>query len=130
MLKKLLSLTAVLLLANLIPIVCVHGQENKEQKGSEYKTKQKLSKLGRDAPVLLKLDDGSKVSGRIESIGENSFVLAVPVKGDRTARLTNPVVISYSQIRQVKFVGSTGGANLGPGFLAAGALILVLVLVR
>jgi hypothetical protein len=130
MLKRRLSL--ILTLLSISPIVVTHAYAaaDKGQKQPASKTKQKISRLGVDTLVIVKLDDGRKLSGRIGEIGEDNFVLLAPVKGDRTARQTNRIVITYSEVKQVKYDGPAGGANLGPGFLVAGVVILLIALIR
>lgn len=130
MLKKLSSLMLVLLSIGQIVAAPAYGKGKRDQDRSTSKVKQKITKLGVDTSVIVKLEDGRKLAGRIGEIGEDSFVLRAPVKGDRTARLTNPIVITYSEIKQVKDAGSSGGANLLPGFLIAGAVILLVKLIR
>jgi hypothetical protein len=130
MLKKLLSLMLILLSSGALAIDSVYGKNPQGQDQSVAKIKREISKLGVEAAVIVKLYDGRKLSGRIGEIGEDSFVLRAPVKGDRTATLTNRIVITYSEVKQVKYAGSSGGANLLPGFLIAGAVILLIKLIH
>jgi hypothetical protein len=130
MLKKLSSLMLILLSIGPIAVTSAYGKANKDQKPSASKAKQKISKLGLDSSVIVKLDDGRKLSGRIGEIGEDSFVLRAAVKGDRTARLADRILITYSEVKEVKYDGPSGGANLGPGLLIAGAVILLINLIR
>ena len=130
MLKKLSSLMLILLSIGQIAAAPAYGKGQRNQDLSTSKVKQRISKLGVDTSVIVKLEDGRKLAGRIGEIGDDSFVLLAPVKGDRTARLTNPIVIPYSEIKQAKYDGPSGGANLLPGFLVAGAVILLVKLIR
>ena len=130
MLKKLLLFMLILLSSGAIAVAPAYGEGNEDQKPAASKAKQKISKLGVGTSVIVKLDDGRKLSGRIGEIGEDSFALHAPVKGDKTARLTNRIVVTYSEVKQIKYDGPTGGANLGPAFLIAGALFLLIKLLR
>ena len=130
MLKKNLSLMLILLLSCMLAVDCVYGKNPKGQDQSMAKIKREISKLGVDAPVIVRLYDGRKLSGRIGEIGEDSVVLWTPVNGDRTAKLTNRIVITYAEIKQVKDDGSSGGANLGPAFLIVGVVILLKTLIH
>jgi hypothetical protein len=123
--KRFLSLMLILLSSSALALDSVYGKDRGVQDQSVTKIKREISKLGVDAAVIVKLRDGSKLSGRIGEIGEDSVVLRVPVKGDRTATLTNRIVISYSEVKEVRYAGSSGGANLGPAFLIVGAILLI-----
>ena len=127
MLKKLSSLILIFLSIGPIAFTDAYAASKHQE---QAKAKQKISKLGVDTTVFVKLDDGRKLSGRIGEIGEDSFVLLAPVKGDRTARQTDRIVITYSEVKQVKYDGPGGGANLGPGFLIAGAVNFLIALIR
>ena len=126
--KKLASVVLIFLSIVHVAGVAAYGKGNKDKDLS--KVKQRISKLGVDTSVIVKLEDGRKLAGRIGVIGEDSFVLRTPVKGDRTARLTDPIVINYFEIKQVKYDGPSGGANLGPAFLITGLVILLVRLSR
>jgi hypothetical protein len=128
--KKISSLLLSLLLVIACAANTAFARNNQDQHSAAAKSKQEISKLGVDAFVTVRLDDGRKVSGRIGEIGDDTFALLVPVKGDRTAKLTDRIVISYAEVKQVKSEGSSGGANLGPAFLVAGAVILLIVIAR
>jgi hypothetical protein len=131
MMKKLLSLMLILLSGSVFAVDSVWGKDPVGQDQLAAKIKREICKLGVDAPVTLKLRDGSKLSGRIGEIGEDSVVLLTPVKGDRTARLTNRIVITYVEVRQVKYAGRPSqGANLGPAFLIFGVVILLKTLIH
>lgn len=123
--KNILSLMLLMLLSNGVVLSPALASNHQEETGHANKLKQKLSRFGTGHNVVVKLGDGSKLSGRIETIGEESFVLLTPVTGDRTARLTNRVEINYLEVKQVKSNETYGGANLGPAFLIAGAIFLL-----
>ena len=125
MLKKILSLMLILLSSGALVVDSVYGKKPGGQDQSVAKIKREISKLGVDAPVTVKLIDGRKLNGRIGEIGEDSVVLRIPVKGDRTARQTNLLVITYAEVKQVSYAGSSGGANLGPAFLIVGVILLI-----
>jgi len=123
MLKKVLSLMLVVLSSGALALGPVYGNSPQSEDHGAAKMKRNISKLGVHAPVILKLIDGRKLSGNIAEIDGDTFVLLEPAPGD--ARLTNRKVIAYAEVQQVKYNGSTGGANLGPAFLIAGVVILL-----
>ncbi len=125
MLEKLLSLMLILLLSGAVAIDSVCGQSPTGQDQAVAKIKREIGKLGVGAPVLVKLSDGRRQVGTIRDIDDDSFVLLVGVKGDRTAKLTNRMVIKYSEVKQVRSAGSSGGANLGPAFAIFGVILLI-----
>lgn len=125
MLKKILSLMLILLSSGALAVDSVYGKKAGGQDQSVAKIKREISKLGVDAPVTVRLIDGRKLNGRIGEIGEDSVVLRIPVKGDRTAMQTNLLVITYAEVKQVSYARSSGGANLGPAFLIVGVILLV-----
>ncbi|HJQ23344.1 MAG TPA: hypothetical protein VKA60_05470 [Blastocatellia bacterium] len=116
MLKNLSSLTLSMLLIGAIAVGQAYGKANKDQERAA-KTKQKISKLGVSAPVIVKMTDGRKLNGNVLEINDASFVLLSGAQRDR-------IDISYSEVKQVKYNGSTGGAHHGRDFLVAVALIL------
>lgn len=122
MLKRLLSFLLCLSFA-VIAIAPAYGNESNDQDKAARKTKQKISKLGLNAPVIVKVEDSRELKGYIAEIDDDDFVLLTSKNGDR-------MVISYREVKQVKYIGSTGGANLLPGFLIAGAAILLIRLLR
>ena len=122
MLKKLLSFLLCLSFTA-IAVAPTYGKESNDQDKEARKTKQKISKLGLNAPVIVKVEDSRELKGYIAEIDDDGFVLLTSKNGDR-------MVISYREVKQVKYIGSTGGANLLPGFLIAGAAILLIRLLR
>jgi hypothetical protein len=116
--RKLLSLMLILVASCEFTVAPVFGRSNEGHDKAAAKIKQKITRLGEDAPVLVKLADATKLSGRIGDIDANSFVIRVGPSG-------NEKVINYSEVQQVTYVGSTGGANLGPAFLVFIAVVVV-----
>ena len=122
MLKRLLSLLLCLSFTT-IAVVPTYGKEINDQDKEARKTKQKISKLGLNAPVIVKVEDSRELKGYIAEIDDDGFVLL-------TSKNSNRMVISYREVKQVKYIGSTGGANLLPGFLIAGAAMLLIRFLR
>ena len=123
MLHKLLSLMLILIASYEFTVAPVFGESGETHEKAAAKIKQKITRLGVDAPVMVKLADATKRNGRIVDIAENSFVIRVGASGDEQ-------IINYSEVRQVTFAGSTGGANLGPAFLVFIAVVVVTKLLR
>src|SRR5262249_26301497 len=100
MLKKVLSF---LLIVSFCPIAVApaYGKESNDQDKAARKTKQKIGKLGLNAPVIVKVEDGRELKGYIAEIDDEGFVLLTSKNGDR-------MVISYREVKQVKYIGSTG----------------------
>lgn len=122
MLKRLFSLLLILSFTA-IAVASAYGKDNDDPDKAARKTKQKISKLGLHAPVIVKVADGRELNGEIAKIDDDSFVLL-------TGRNYDRIVMTYREVKQVKYIGSTGGANLLPGFLIAGAAILLIKLLR
>jgi hypothetical protein len=122
MLKKLFSLLLIFSFTA-IAVAPAYGKESDDQDKAARKTKQKISQLGLNAPVIVKIADGRELNGEIAEIDDDKFVLLTGKNYDR-------IVIKYREVKQVKYIGSTGGANLLPGFLIAGAAILLIKLLR
>ena len=123
MLKRVSSLTLILLAMGTVAVGHAYGKENKNQEHAASKIKQKLDKFGLSAPVIVKATDGREWNGSLVEIADDRFVLLSGAQRDR-------IVIPYSEVKQVKYNGSTGGANLGPAFLVAGAVVLLIHLLR
>jgi hypothetical protein len=122
MFKKLYSLLLILSFTA-IAVAPAAGKEGDDQDKAARKAKQQISKLGLHAPVIVKVADGGELNGRIGEIDGDSFVLLTGKSYDR-------IVITYREVKRVKYIGSTGGANLLPGFLIAGAAIFLIKLLR
>ncbi len=121
--RKLLSLTLILLASCEFAVAPAFGNANDSHDKAAAKIKQKIIRLGLDAPLIVKLDDDRKLNGRIGEINDDSFVIRVGASGDEQ-------VINYSEVRQVTYAGSAGGANLGPAFLVFIAVVVVTKLLR
>ena len=121
--NKLLSSMLILLASGPLTITPVFGQSRESHEKAAAKIREKIAKLGVKAPVNVKLRDATNLNGQIEELDDDSFVLRVGANGDEQ-------VISYSDVQQVSYVGSTGGANLGPAFVVFGAVILLIKLLR
>lgn len=121
--RKLLSLMLILIASGALTGAPVFGKSSETHEKAAAKIKHKITRLGVDAPVMVKLADATKLNGRIGEINENSFLIRLGANGDEQ-------VIKYSDVQQVNYVGSTGGANLGPAFLVFGAVILLIKLIH
>ena len=123
MLPRLLSTMLILLMSGELTVAPAVGKSNDSHDKAAAKIKQKITRLGVDAPVMVRLADATKLNGRIADIDASSFVVRVGAGGDEQ-------VINYSEVQQVNYVGSTGGANLGPAFLVFIAVVVVTRLLR
>ncbi|HXU07977.1 MAG TPA: hypothetical protein VN743_03195 [Blastocatellia bacterium] len=121
--RRLLSLMLILIASGEFTFAPVFGKSNDSHDKAAAKIKQKIIRLGVDAPLTVKLDDDRKLNGRIGEINDDSFVIRVGASGDEQ-------VINYSEVQQVTYAGSTGGANLGPAFLVFIAVVVVTKLLR
>ena len=124
MFKQLVTLILAVILVQLIcsPKVIAGTLSEKEARFAE-KVKAGIGKLGtgKDAQVKLKLRDGTKLSGYISEVNENSFVVVESKTGKATT-------VSYPQVKQVKGNNLSGGAwfVIGVGIIVA---VVVVVLV-
>ena len=121
--RKLLSLMLILIASGALTVAPVFGKSGQTHEKTTAKIKQRITRLGVDAPVMVKLANATKLNGRIGEINENSFVIRVGANGDEQ-------VINYSDVQQVNYAGSTGGANLGPAFLVFGAVVILIKLIH
>lgn len=121
--RKLLSLMLILIASGEFTVAPVFGKSGETHEKAAAKIKHKVTRLGVDAPVTVKLAGATKLNGRIVDIDENSFVIRLGANGDEQ-------IINYSEVQQVNYVGSTGGANLGPAFLVFIAVVVVTKLLR
>ena len=119
MLKKLMSMSLIVLVMNLaVASVFAETNEEKEAKFTE-KVRAQVTKLGigKDARIDVKLKDGTKVKGYVSQINETGFV----VMNEKTA---TPMEVAYPQTKQVK------GNNLSTGVkIAIGVAVVFLALV-
>jgi hypothetical protein len=79
-----------------------------------------VEKVGFDERVAVKLNDGTKLKGRITGIADDQFVIT-----DQTGAATR---IPYSNIKRVVKHDDTTGSHLGTLALGVGALVGVLAL--
>ncbi len=115
--KKILSLTLITLLTQMLFVHSTFAG-NKEEKFAE-KVKAEVAKLGTgtDAKIKLKLKDGTKIKGYIMEANENQFVVM-------NAKTGQAVPVAYLQVGQAK------GNNLSTGtivLLGFAAFIVVLI---
>lgn len=132
MFKKVLSLTLIALLINVIGVMPVRaGARVVEQTSNIEKVKENIRKLGvgEDARVELKLWDGRKLKGYIREAGVDNFIIADAKTGEVTT-------VTYAQVRQVKGRNHLSAAKVGlnlakgaaiVGAIALGAMLLVLI---
>jgi hypothetical protein len=123
MLHKLVSLMLILVTGGALAVGSVFGNPNERPDKAAAKIKQRIIRFGESAPVIVTLGDNSKLNGRIGEIDQNSFVLREGANGEEQ-------LISYSAVQKVTYVGSAGGANLGPAFLVFIAVVVVTRLLR
>ncbi len=113
--KKIISLTLITLLTQLLFVHSTFAG-TKEEKFSE-KMKTEISKIGtgQDAKVKLKLKDGTKIKGYIMEANENQFV----VMNTKTGQA---LPVAYPQVGQAK------GNNLSTGVvIVIGVAVLIAV---
>ena len=125
MIKKLLTLTLAVVTIYLVCQRSTPAQTDKQAAQFSH-VKHEVEKLGFDAKVEVRLQDGSTLKGRISGIAEDQFVIT-----DKHGTATK---IPYSNARRVmKDFGSTRSQA---GFLAlsvgalAGAIALIVVFGR
>ena len=132
MFKKVLSLTLVVLLINVIGMKPVQaGAQVVGQTRNVEKVKENIRKLGTGeaARVELKLWDGRKLKGYIREASADDFSIV-------DARTRAATTLTYAQVRQVKGSNSLTAAKVGltiakgvaiVGVVALAAMLLVLV---
>ncbi len=116
MLKKILSLTVLVLVMNFAIAPSVFAK-NKESEFAE-KVKTEISKLGtgQDAKIKVKLKDGTKIKGYVSEISESQFTVINAKTGQATQ-------VPYPQVKQVK------GNNLSGGVVIAIAVVAAVVFI-
>jgi hypothetical protein len=120
MLKKLLSLSLVILLLPAVNAVSILAQKGQVDSPVE-KIKANVAKrgVGKKARVTVKLRDGSKPKGYISQAGEESFTLTDSKSGQSKT-------LAYVDVLQVK---GQGGLSLGAKLaIAAGITVGALAL--
>jgi hypothetical protein len=123
MLKPLAKPMLILLAIGAIAVAPVDGKSNKDQPPTAAKIKKKIRQFGVNSPVTVRLTDGREVNAQVVEINDDTFVLSAGSPPDT-------ITVAYSEVKQVKYTGSTGGANFGPAFLIAGAVMLLIKLLR
>jgi hypothetical protein len=122
MLKKLLSLTSVVLLlhaANAMPIP-VYAQAGQGERRIEKIKANVEKRVGKKSRVTVKLQDGSKLKGRITQAGEDSFTLTDSKTGQTST-------LSYKDVTEVKGQGLSLGAKIAIGVgIAVVALVIII----
>ena len=123
MLKKILSMTIVMLVVNLalVPFAFASDNPEKEAKFAE-KVKTEITKLGTgtDAKVKVKLKDGTKLEGYVLEIKDVGFTVMDKKTG-------NSVPVSYPSVKQVKGNNLSSGVIVAIGF-AAFFVVIILIL--
>jgi hypothetical protein len=121
MLKKLLSLTLVVLLLHAVNAgpVLAFAQAGQGERRVEKVKADVAKKVGKKSNVTVKLQDGSKLKGRITQAGEDSFTLTDSKTGQ-------PSTLAYRDVTQVRGPGISLGAKIA---IAVGIAVVVFVLV-
>jgi hypothetical protein len=128
MFKKILSLTLVALLLNVLLVSPARaGAQVVGQTPNAEKVRESIRKLGTGdaARVELKLWDGKKLRGYIRDAGQESFV----VTDEKTGAFET---VAYSQVKQVKghnnLTAAKVGLTLAKGAAIVGAVALAFTL--
>jgi hypothetical protein len=123
MFKKLLSLSLIVLLTNLIGMTPVYAS-TKEEKQARFAEKVKLNvrKLGSGeaARVKVKLLDKTKLEGYISDAGEETFTVKNPKTGMATT-------IAYLQVKSIQGNNLSTGAKIAIGVGIAAAIIFIIL---
>jgi small nuclear ribonucleoprotein (snRNP)-like protein len=118
-LKRTLASLLVALAINFACATVVPAQLNKDALRVD-KLRRDVEKIGFDERVEVKLNDGTKLKGRITGIADDQFVIT-----DQTRAATR---VPYSNIKRVVKHDDTTGSHLGTLALGVGALVGVLTL--
>ncbi len=110
--KKVISLTLVVLLLQLFFIHPSLAGTKEENFVEKVKTEIAKLKTGKDAKIKVKLKDGTKIKGYIAEANENQFVIM-------DSKTNQPVPVSYSQVKQAKGNNLSGGVIILIGVAAA-----------
>src|SRR5262249_53213212 len=122
MVKKLLSITLVALLTNLITVPAIFAKssaEKEEQKAEKVKAGIQKLGIGEQARVKLRLKDKTKLEGYVSEVSDESFVVVDPKSGSSTT-------VSYPQVGQVKGHNLSKGAKIAIG-VGIGVIVLAAV---
>lgn len=126
MLKKILTISVVVLLLNLTMVPSVLASANAEKKAKmAEKVKIGIAKLGvgTESKVKLKLNDGTKVKGYISEISAEQFVVV-------DSRTGESVTVSYSSVKQVKGNNLSKQAYIVIGFIGFIALLVIILVAQ
>jgi sRNA-binding regulator protein Hfq len=121
MLKKLLSLAlAVLLLhaVNAMPVLAF-AQAGQEERRVEKVKADVARKVGKKSRVTVKLQNGSKLKGRITQAGADSFTLTDTKTGQTST-------LAYSDVTKVRGPGISLGAKIA---IVVGIAVVAFVLI-
>ena len=121
MLKKMLSMSFIVLVMNLAVVTAFAGTDAEKEAKFVEKLKTQLTKLGtgKDARVEVKLRDKTKLKGYVSEIKETSFV----VIDEKTA---TPSEIPFPQTKQIK--GNNLSAGVKIAIVVAGVIGVVLLI--
>jgi hypothetical protein len=117
--KRILAFALVALAINLACATSAPAQASKDILRID-KLRKNVEKIGFDERVEVKLNDRTKLKGRITGIADDQFVLT-----DQKGAATK---IPYSNIKRVVKHDDTTGSHLGTVALGAGVLVGMLVL--
>jgi hypothetical protein len=122
MFKKLVALSLVALLINLLGMTTAYAV-SKEEKQARFavKVKENVMKLGTGeaARVKVKLRDKSKLEGYISAADEDSFTIT-----DSSGKATT---VPYRQVKSVKGNNLSSGAKIAIGVGIAAAIIFLIL---
>ncbi|HKO41985.1 MAG TPA: hypothetical protein VJU84_01740 [Pyrinomonadaceae bacterium] len=122
MLKKLISVTLVMLLLNLACLTTVYAA-SKEEKQARFALKVKESVLkfgtGQSARVKVKLRDKTKLQGYISAADDEQFTVT-----DATGMATT---VTYPQVKSVQGNNLSTGAKIAIGVGIAATVIFIIL---
>jgi hypothetical protein len=123
MFKKLLSLTLVALLINLVGVAPAYAA-SKEEKQARFAEKVKASVLkfgtGESARVKIKLRDKTKLAGYISAADDESFTVIDSKTGSATT-------VAYPQVKSVQGNNLSTGAKIAIGVGIAATIIFLIL---
>jgi hypothetical protein len=119
--KKLLSLTLMVLLLHAVnaTTVMAHAQAGQGERRVEKIKADVAKRVGKKNRVTVKLQDGSKLKGRITQAGEDSFTLTDSKTGQTST-------LAYRDVTKVEGHGLSLGAKIA---LGVGIAVVVFVIV-
>lgn len=123
MFKKLISLSLIALMINLVGMTTVYAA-SKEEKQARFaeKVKSNVMKLGtgQAARVKVKLRDKTKLEGYISNAGEESFTVTNLKTGLATT-------VAYPDVKSVQGNNLSTGAKIAIGVGIAAAIIFIIL---